>query len=763
MNTNSVGYSEHRVDAFAKVTGQARYPADLYKEGMLYGALLRSDRACARFTLDDTQAQKSPGVRLILTAKDVPGLNHHGVLFKDHDVFCVDRVRRVGDPLAFVVADTREQAQAAVKKIQVTYEDTPGVYGAKEAMASDAPAIHEDKENLLYTYRLKKGDARSALDSSAHVVKTTYVLPSVDHMFLQPEAGLAWMEGELLHVAVATQYPHFDVSEIAEALDLPKERIIYENPAIGGAFGGREDLSLQIPLALAALRLHRPVKSILDREESFYAHSKRHAITMEYETGCDETGHLTALYARFYGDTGAYASWAINVMRKCGVHSTGPYEIPHVDVESYAVYTNNPFAGAMRGFGATQPPVGYEQQMDQLAQKVGISPTTIRKHNLFRKGSHTATGQNLLEAVPLERALDAVTAYFDAHPMTPSDDPSVKKGRGIALAFYGTGYGNGFPDVSTAQVEWSKTGRFTLFVSAAECGQGSDTALRQILAEGLHCPLSSIDAVTSNTSVTTDSGTAAASRQTYNTGNAIRRAAHKMHSKLHQAAQKALELNSDIALVFDASGVHLSYDESKALSWQALAKAYYSEAPEEGLLRTKATFTAQTTSMDPATGQGNPYWPYTFGACGVEVSVDTSTGRVRVLDAISAQDVGRAINPALVEGQMDGGFAMGMGYALMEDLGLVQGRIKNNSFTGYIIPTAMDMPPLKKVILEDPEVTGPYGAKGIGEPVMTYVAPAILNAINDAVGIVIQKLPAAPHEVLAALQRKKEAAKRRTP
>lgn len=785
MKLDTVGESIFRVDAPGKVTGRTLYPQDLTMKGMVWGATLRSTEAHARILgVDAREAEAMPGVLLVLTQKDVPGLKKHGVLWKDHDVFCHDKVRRIGDPIAFVVAESRHQAEAARDRIHVDYEPLPGLFDPRTAMADHENLIHDDQANLLYQFDLKRGDVEKAFAEAAHIAKNTYELGSVDHMFLQPEAGIAWMDGETVCIALSTQYPHFDVEEIAESLNLPRERIRYLNPAIGGAFGGREDISMQIHLCLATLKLSRPVKAVLERDESFHAHSKRHAISMEYETACDKDGRLTAMRGRFYGDTGAYASWANNVMRKCGVHAAGPYHIPNLDIESYAVYTNNPYAGAMRGFGATQPPVGYEQQMDHLAQLTGLDPSEIRRRNMFRAGSLTATGQDLLDTVPLDRCLDAVTTYFDEHPMEASGDPAIKKGRGVALAFYGTGYGNGYPDVSTAQIEFLDNGRFHLFVSAAECGQGSDTALRQIAAEALGCSMQDLDATSCDTDYTTDSGTAAASRQTYNTGNAIRKAGAEMNRRLLEEAARCLELNSEVGLIVTHEGVRLSFDGRVRLSFQELAESlrknpaadpHSEEAVAAGkgatapsrqnevtsplpladhgravLLQSAAGFTAQTTMMDE-NGQGSPYWPYTFGACGVEVAVDVTTGQVRLTDAISAQDVGRAINPHLVEGQMEGGFAMALGYALMEDLGLRDGRIKNDSFTGYIIPTSMDMPDLKKVIIENPEATGPYGAKGIGEPVMTYVAPAIFNAIHDAAGIRIRQLPASPDVILKAL------------
>ena len=412
MELRVVGQNEIRVDGRSKVTGKALYPEDIAMEAMVYGKTLRSTRPHAYFTLDVRQAEKMQGVLTILTAADVPH-NAHGVLLKDHEVFNQKKVRRIGDPLAFVVAITEAAAQQALQKIIVTYEDLPAVFDPEEALKPDAPRVHE-KGNLVYHFKLRKGDVAEGFRQSHVIIEQEYRTPMVDHAFLQPESGLAYEEADgKLVVCAATQYPHFDQLEIAEALELPVERVKVINPAVGGAFGGREDVTMQIHLALAAWLLKRPVKTTYSREESFHAHAKRHAMKMKYKTGADKEGNLLAMEATIYSDTGAYASWAINVLRKAGVHATGPYLIPHVKVDGYSAYTNHPFAGAMRGFGAAQVPIAHEMQMDALAEQLGISPVAIRLKNAFQVGSTTATGQLLSESVPLRECIESVAEKMD--------------------------------------------------------------------------------------------------------------------------------------------------------------------------------------------------------------------------------------------------------------------------------------------------------------------------------------------------------------
>ncbi|MBU5676187.1 molybdopterin-dependent oxidoreductase [Alkaliphilus sp. MSJ-5] len=402
-----IGKSIIRVDGLSKVRGSAIYPEDITMDDMLYGKTLRSIKPHAYIKVDTSTAEKVDGVIKILTAKDVP-FNSHGVLYKDHEVFCSKKVRRIGDPIAFVVAKNKRIAETAVRKIEVEYEEIEGVFDPIEAMKKDAPKVH-DGGNVVHHCKIRKGNVEEAFKNCAVIIEEEYKTSMVDHAFLQPEAGIAYVDedGKIV-VCAATQYPHFDQEEIAEALCLQKEDVKVINPAVGGAFGGREDITLQIHIALAAKLLRKPIKTVYSREESFTAHCKRHPMIMNYKTGADKEGMLIAMQAEIIADTGAYASWVNNVVRKAVTHATGPYEIPNVKIDGYGVYTNNPFAGAMRGFGAAQVPIAHELQMDRLAEKLSIDPIRIRIKNGFRVGSTTSTGQVLNESVPLINCIEAV-------------------------------------------------------------------------------------------------------------------------------------------------------------------------------------------------------------------------------------------------------------------------------------------------------------------------------------------------------------------
>ena len=412
MELNVVGKNIIRVDAYSKVTGRALYPQDIYLDNMVYGKTLRSTKPHAKINIDIAEAEKVKGVLKVFTYKDVPNENKHGVILKDHEVFVSEKVVRVGEPIAFIVGETQEACEEGYEKIIVDYEELEAVFDPIEAMKEDSPKIHGDS-NIILHYKLRHGDIEEGKKKCKYIVENTYKSPMVEHAFLQPEAGLGYLEEDgTVVVAIATQYPHYDREEIAINLGLPEEKVKIINTNIGGAFGAREDISVQIHLALAAMVLKRPVKVIFSREESFLAHSKRHPMVMKYKTGVDEEGFLQYMEAEIIGDSGAHASWAINVLRKSGVHATGPYVIPHVKVDSYAVYTNNPFTGAMRGFGATQVPIAYEQQIDELAEKLNMDPIEIRMKNIFRKGSMTATGQILTDSVPLDKCIEEVDKDF---------------------------------------------------------------------------------------------------------------------------------------------------------------------------------------------------------------------------------------------------------------------------------------------------------------------------------------------------------------
>ncbi len=412
MDLKVVGKNIIRVDAESKVTGKALYPQDIYMENMAYGKTYRSTKAHAYIRVDVSEAESIPGVLKVFTHKDIPGKNKHGAVLKDHETFASKKVIRIGEPIAFIVAETEKLCEEAHKMIKVDYDEIPAVFDPLEAMKDDAPKVHGDT-NIISHYKLRHGDIEEGKKKSKYIVENTYYVPMVEHIFLQPEAGLGYLEEDgTVVVAVATQYPHYDREEVAINLGLPEDKVKIINTNVGGAFGAREDIMPQIHLGLAAYLLKRPVKVIYSREESIEAHTKRHSMTMKYKTGADENGYLQYMEAEIIGDSGAHCSWAINVLRKAGVHATGPYVIPHVMVDAISVYTNNPFTGAMRGFGATQVPIAYEQQMDILAEKLGLSPIEFRMKNIMKKGSITATGQVLIDSVPLDKCLEAVDENF---------------------------------------------------------------------------------------------------------------------------------------------------------------------------------------------------------------------------------------------------------------------------------------------------------------------------------------------------------------
>ena len=775
----TVGSNILRREGSDKLTGRSLYPDDFVMEHQLHGATVRSPHAHARIlNIDTSRAEAAPGVVRVLTAKDVPGHNSHGVLYKDHNVFCRDKVRRIGDPVAVVLAETVEQACIAARLVDVSYQALPAVFDPREAMKPGAPEVNEFNDrfffydenmdmswtrpesdpypNVIFHYRCRKGDADQAWAGCAAVVENTFYSPFVDHAFIQTESGIAYRadDGKLV-VCAASQYPHFDRVEVAEALGIAEHELRIINPAIGGAFGAREDITIQIHAALGTLLTGRPVKITYEREESFYAHSKRHPIHMKARMGADASGKLVAFEAELIGDSGAYASWAINVLRKAGVHITGPYVIPNVKVDSFAVYTNNPFTGAMRGFGANQITMVHETLMEMLAEQLNLDPFEIRRQNIYRVGSETGNGQILTEGVPLDRCLNAIESAMQDTPLVQQSG-AIRRGRGIAACWYGTGYGNGFPDVSVAEVELVPDGTILLRVGATEVGQGAKTVMPQICAEALGVPVTRIRMISENTDECEDSGTAAATRQTYNTGNAVRIASESFKKALIREAVDLLNRTRDdfskinTALNFEIGdgAVYLKILPKTRIGIADIAATLKQEGRT---LRVKESFTAQTIKLD-ADGYGAPYWPYTFNAYGVEVEVDTITGQVRCTQAWCAQDVGRALNPTMVVGQIDGGFAMGLGYALYEDLVVQNGKIKNPTLSNYIIPTAMDVPDIQRFIIEDPVSSAPFGAKGIGEPTTVPVAPAILNAIYDAVGIRLTRVPALPEAVLEALE-----------
>ncbi len=741
-----VGIDIPRVDALEKVLGTAKYGADFSDPKGLYLKVVRSPKPHAKILrIEINEAMKVKGVKRIFTAKDIPGKNLIGTIHKDQPVLAQDRVRYIGEAVALVCAESLESAEEATKKVKVLYEDLPSLFNPEEALKIGAPFLHE-KGNLLLEFQVLKGDIQRGFKEAEVVIENTYETSWVDHTYLEPDAGVAYLDGEgRITIVCPTQNVHYDQREVASVLSLPLNQVRVVQSATGGGFGGRLDITIQCFLALAVFHLKRPVKILYSREEVFEVTSKRHPLRIQYKSGAKKDGRLTAVEVDILGDTGAYASYGPTVAIRSAIHATGPYEVPHVRVRSRMAYTNNPLSGAMRGFGVPQIAFAHESQMDLLANALKIDPIEIRLKNALRTGSSTATGQTLSASVGLEKTLLKIKEWLDQRSQVKKDSekPFIREGIGVASMWYGIG-NTGIANPSTAQIEIDPEGTIRLFTGVADIGQGSDTILLQIASESIGVPLEEIQLIRADTAYTTDAGATSASRQTYISGNAILNAIKSLKQKVLKEAGQLLGIDEK----------DLFYEEGKVKSRLCLTTSIsLKEVVRRSgkILRGEGVFDPETTALDPKTGQGAPYQTYAFATHLAEVEVDIETGKVKVNRMIASHDVGKAIHPKNVTGQIIGGVVMGVGFALLEEY--VPG--KTSSFVNYLIPTSKDIPEIIPIIVEEGEPTGPFGAKGVGEPALIPSAPAILNAIADAIGERIYHLPATLERVLEAVQKSK--------
>ena len=740
-----VGIEIPKVDVIEKALGEAKYGADLPFRGPLHLKVLRSPKPHAKIVrIEKDEALRIPGVERIFTAKDIPGKNLVGTINKDQPILTSGRVRYIGDPVALIAAKTEEVAEEASKKLAVVYEDLPSVFHPEEALQPYAPLIHE-KGNLLLEFNVIKGDSQRGFKKAEVIVEETYKTTWVDHAYLEPDAGISYLDEEgRITVVCPTQNVHYDQKEMASALSLPLDQVRVIQCATGGGFGGRLDITVQCLLALAVFHLKKPVKIIYSREEVFQVTSKRHPLRIRYKSGAKKDGMLTAVEVDILGDTGAYASYGATVAIRSAVHATGPYQVPNVKVRSRMVYTNNPWSGAMRGFGVPQMAFAHESQMDLLAQALKMDPIEIRLKNSLRVGSETATGQTLMASVGIGETLKKVKEWRDRGAISKNDSkkPFIKKGIGIGSMWYGIG-NTGIANPSTAQMEIGPDGEIRLFTGVADIGQGSDTILLQIASEGIGISLKEIRLIRADTALTTDAGATSASRQTYISGNAILSAIKNLKQEVIKEASQLLNLDEK----------DLFFEEGKVKSRTCLTTSIPIKEVAKRcgkILKGEGRFDPETTRLDPETGQGAPYATYAFATHLAEVEVDTETGKVKVNRVIASHDVGKAIHPMNVIGQIMGGVAMGTGFALMEEF--VPG--ETTSFVNYLIPTSKDIPEVIPIIVEEEEPTGPFGAKGVGEPALIPSAPAILNAIADAIGQRIYHLPANLERVLETVQKR---------
>lgn len=727
--TNIIGQSVTRLDAAGKVTGQALYPGDINLPEQAYMKILFAGRPHAIVkSIDTREAEALPGVIAIFTAKDVPN-NEYGLIMPDQPVLCgpgsskpyTDRVRWVGDQVALVVADSESIAAQARDMIKVDYENLPVVTDMLAALQTDAPLLHPDKgSNVILRYRIRKGDVESAFKEADVIVEGVYDTPMQEHAFLQPEAGLGYIDEQgRVTVLVGGQWTHEDQEQIAHSLSLPLEQVRVIYPAIGGAFGGREDMSVQIVLGLAAWRLsqrgiNRPVKIVWSREESMFGHHKRHPYHIKTRWGATKDGKLVAAEVDMYADAGGYAYTSTKVQGNATLMCTGPYEIPNVKVDSASVYTNNMVTGAFRGFGGPQGMFAAEQQMNKLAEKLGMDPVELRRRNLIKEGSILSVGTPLPKGVSMGQVVEKCVERMYSLQESGRDKPASKekkRGWGFACGFKNVGFSFGAPEQCVASIELHGAVNIesaVLYHAGAEVGQGSHTAFVQFAAETLGLPLDKIKLVASDTAVTGNSGSVSASRMTFMAGNAIK-----------GACELALE---------------------KWKSEERPAVATFQYRPP------------RTTPLDPETGKSDPNFAYGYVAEAVEVEVDTETGLVRLINVICADDVGKAVNPQQVQGQIEGAVVQAAGYALMENMIQREGRLLTDKLSTYLIPTVLDIPEnVESIILEYADPIGPYGARGMGEMPYIPLVPAVTAAVQATIGVGFDEFPLTPERVLRGM------------
>ncbi len=740
-----------RLGARELATGRALFSDDIPMEASLVLGVFRSDRVHALITgIDVEKARDVPGVAGVLTASDVPGRNRFGHLRKDQPVLADEKVRFVGEAVALVAAETEAAAGAALDAIRVSYQDLPPVPDPEEALEKNAPQLHA-AGNVLFKRTLRKGDADAGFAKCAAIVKRTYRTPHNQHSCMELEAGVGWVdEAGVFVIHASTQNPHHDRKEVAGILGEAEERVRIVQAVSGGGFGSRLELTVQGFIALALYHFQRPVSLVFTREEVCLATCKRHPMKIEMKTGAGKDGRLLAVKARIICDTGAYATYGQAVATRAAVHAAGPYEVENVEVDSLAVFTNNSVAGAMRGFGVPQAAFAHESQMDILAEELTIDPLEFRRINALKPGSATATGQRLETSVGILKVLDAIEPHYrDAKIRWTGSGSSEDLQRGVGLAAMWFGIGNtGFPNPSSARVEMDADGKATLFTGVSDIGQGSTTVMAQIASEALGVHPGEIRLVVADTRTTLDAGATSASRQTYISGNAVNRAALKLASALIDEAAGILKRPGDALVLRGGFVMDPGSLEEKIPLSEVAASAHRNGRP----LSFEGVFDPPTTSLDPETSQGAPYGTYAFACHLAMVEVDTLTGEVHASEIVAAHDVGKAIHPKNVEGQIQGGVTMGIGFALMEEF--TPG--KTLSMSDYHIPTSLDAPRITPIIIEDPDPTGPFGAKGVGEPALVPTAPAVINAIHDASGKRVYNLPATPEKVRGGGERSEE-------
>jgi aldehyde oxidoreductase len=741
----AVGARIERLDGVPKVAGTEVFGADFWPEGALWVRAVRSPHHDATFSFGDLDAwcRDTPGVEFVFTAADIDGDNRFGVIpaFAEQPALAEGRARFRGEAVALVAGETASLGELDLSGFPVQWQPGDDYVEPEAALAAERP-VHDDRPgNVLTSGMVRQGDAEAALSASAHVVDGAMRTAYVEHAYIEPEAGTAWMEGDVLCIQACTQAPIMDRDDTAKVLGLEKEKVRILPAAAGGGFGSKLDLSVQPLIGLVALKTGRPCRMVYARSESLMSSTKRHPATLRARIGADAEGRVTAMTMEGDFNTGAYASWGPTVAGRVPIHAPGPYRTPAYEGRARAVHTHGPVSGAFRGFGVPQAAVLQETLYDELAEACGMDRLEFRRLNALRDGDVTAFGQEL-QAVGTVECLDALRTRWEealalANIVNAEQGP-VRRGVGVASCWYGCG-NTSIPNPSTIRLGVTAEGRLRLHQGAVDIGQGSNTVIPQILADALGVGIDAIECIGADTAITPDCGKTSGSRQTYVSGKAAELAGRALRQTILRLSNRG----EGAAIAFDAGRIVIT--EGAERSEIDLSRL---EADANGyVLAAEETYDPPTTGLDQ-NGQGKPYAVFGYGAQLVELDVDVKLGTVKVRRITAAHDVGRAINPLLAEGQIEGGIAQGLGMALLEEY--LPGVTEN--LHDYLIPTVGDMPEIQSILIEKTDPEGPMGAKGLGEHVLIPTAPAILNAIRHATGAKVTRLPALPHRVLAAIR-----------
>ena len=747
MKFSEVNKSIKRVDAYEKVTGKAKFAADLFFPNILYGKVLRSKYPHARIIkINIEKALACPGVKAVITADDIPN-NEFGVIIQNQQVLARQQVLYIGDGVAVVAAETKEEAAKALELIEVEYEELPGIFDPEESEKKDAPLIHPELENnQVVHHRLRKGDIEKGFAQAEVILEREYTTQFVEHGYIEPESltAVPHKHNTLVTIYGSIQNPFSCRNAVASILKVPLNKVRIIQNHMGGSFGGKDEVmsSMAARAALLALKTDRPVKMVNTRDESILESYKRHPYKMKYKIGASKEGKLAAMEIKCLADSGAYACQTPFVTWRSVVQATGPYELPNVKTDTYGYYTNNVYTGAMRGYGSPQIIFAQESLMDELAEELKMTPLELRLKNIYHNNSITATGQKLdNHQVSLEEVIDKAveaSSYKEKYREYSKPQSGDKKiGIGMAVSFRGCSLGAEATDAAGAIVAIQRDGSILISCGLAENGEGLKTVFTQIAAEELGVDIRRINYMEVDTSVSPESGPTVASRSTILGGNAVKNAAHQLKEILAEIIAAEFKIGVD-NLVFKNENIYEKNKDQKIISFDKVVDL---ANKQRVFLSAYGWYKAPDISWDEENGQGRPYFTYVYGCQIAEVEVDTATGQIEVLKMTAAHDVGRAINPACLKGQIYGGVMMGLGYGIMEEIETANGYIKNTNFDEYLIPTVKDMPEICPVIVENPDPHGPYGAKSIGEPTLELGAPAIANAVAQATGKRIRHLP----------------------